>query len=84
MSDDNTASKNYHKRIAQELQEFENDPIAKRQKEIDYWWELKLARRAASRRSVIPEIGEYDEMRRFEEELDYQQELADRRYTRGL
>jgi hypothetical protein len=28
--------------------------------------------------------GEYDPVKRLDNELDYQQELADRRYTRGL
>ena len=79
-----TFQANYNKQMLREIEEFENDPIAKRQKEIDYWWELKLARRAASRRSVIPETGEIDPIRRLDSELDYAQELADRRYTRGF
>jgi hypothetical protein len=79
-----TVQANYNRQMQREIEEFENDPIAKRQKEIDYWWELKLARRAASRRSVIPETGEIDPIRRLDSELDYAQELADRRYTRGF
>jgi hypothetical protein len=77
-------NKSYYRRVAQELNEFENDPIAKAQQALDWWWENKLAARARARRSEIPERGDYDEMRRFEEELDYQQELADRRFTRGF
>jgi hypothetical protein len=89
MSDDTTASKevtasrNYYKRIAQELQEFESDPIARGQQALDWAWEQKLAAQARRRRSVVPETGEYDPIRRLDAELDDQQELADRRYTRG-
>jgi hypothetical protein len=38
VSDDNTANKNYHKRIAAELAELD-DPMIKGQMAIDRWWE---------------------------------------------
>jgi hypothetical protein len=40
MSDDNTASKNYHKRLAQEHAELD-DPLVKAQMQLDRWWELQ-------------------------------------------
>ena len=40
MSDDNTASKNYHRRLAQEYAELD-DPLVKAQMQLDRWWELQ-------------------------------------------
>jgi hypothetical protein len=40
MSDDNTASKNYYKRIAAEYAELD-DPRVKAQMQLDRWWELQ-------------------------------------------
>jgi hypothetical protein len=62
----------------------ENDPIARGQQALDWAWEQKLAAQARRRRSVIPETGEYDPIRRLDSELDYAQELADRRFARGF
>jgi hypothetical protein len=80
-ADDNTYNKNYHRRLAQEHAELD-DPIVKAQMQLDFWWEQKLLRRALARRSEIPERGEYDEVRRFDQEMDDQQEEADRAYAR--
>ena len=38
MSDDNTASKNYYRRIAQELAEADT-PQARYQAQLDHWWQ---------------------------------------------
>jgi hypothetical protein len=40
VSDDNTASKNYHRRLQQEYAELD-DPIIKKQMQLDRWWELQ-------------------------------------------
>ena len=40
MSDDNTANKNYYKRIAAEYAELD-DPRVKAQMQLDRWWELQ-------------------------------------------
>ena len=40
MSDDNTATKNYYKRIAAEYAELD-DPRVKAQMQLDRWWELQ-------------------------------------------
>jgi hypothetical protein len=40
MSDDNTASKNYHRRLAAEYAELD-DPRVKAQMQLDRWWELQ-------------------------------------------
>jgi hypothetical protein len=40
VSDDNTASKNYHKRSAQEYAELD-DPLVKAQMKLDRWWEMQ-------------------------------------------
>ena len=40
MSDDNTANKNYYKRLAQEYAELD-DPLVKKQMQLDRWWELQ-------------------------------------------
>jgi hypothetical protein len=84
MTDDsNTANKNYYKRIAAEYAELDN-PMVKGQMALDRWWEQKLLRRAMARRSEIPETGEYDPMGRFMEEMDDQQEEADRAWARRV
>jgi hypothetical protein len=38
VSDDNTASKNYHRRLAAEYAELD-DPRVKAQMQLDRWWE---------------------------------------------
>ena len=80
MSDGNEASRRYYARIQQEHAELD-DPIVKGQMALDRWWEQKLLRRALAQRSEIPERGEYDPMRRFEAEMNYQQQEADWRYS---
>jgi hypothetical protein len=40
VSDDNTAAKNRERRLAQELAELD-DPIVKRQLELDHWWQAQ-------------------------------------------
>jgi hypothetical protein len=61
---DETYGQREARRRAQEFTEFDNDLIAKA---IDYWWELKLARRV--RRGVEePDRGIYDPIERFERE----------------
>jgi len=40
MSDDNTASKNYYKRIAAEYAELD-DPRVKAQMQLDRWWQAQ-------------------------------------------
>ena len=62
------------KRTKEEFEEFERDPIAQRQKELDFWWEQKLAHKAAMRRrierpgSTCPEAGIYDPFARLKDE----------------
>jgi hypothetical protein len=68
VSDDNTAAKNYHKRLAQEYAELD-DPRVKAQMRLDAHWQRRLDERARARRREIPERGIYDEMKRFEEEV---------------
>jgi hypothetical protein len=84
VSDDisNQARQNYSRQLAAEYAEI-NTPRARAQAELDRWWQAKLDARARARRSEVPEVGEYDPMKRFEAEMDYQQEQADWRYTRG-
>jgi hypothetical protein len=77
---ENTASKNYHRRLAAEYAELD-DPRVKGQMALDRWWQARLDARAHARRSEIPETGEYDPMRRFEAEMNYQQQEADWRYS---
>jgi hypothetical protein len=38
IDDGNTASKNYNKRLAQELAELDN-PVVKNQLALDHWWQ---------------------------------------------
>jgi hypothetical protein len=82
MSDDQEFSRRYHAKMRAEIEEA-NTPHARAQAVIDRWWQDQIDARAWARRREKPETGAYDPMRRFEEELDYQQELADRRYTHG-
>jgi hypothetical protein len=58
-----------------------NTPRARYQAQLDRWWQARLDARAVARRSEIPERGEYDPMRRFTEEMNYQQQEADWRYS---
>jgi hypothetical protein len=40
MSDDNAASRNYNKRLAQEYAELE-DPVVRVQMQLDRWWQAQ-------------------------------------------
>jgi hypothetical protein len=42
MSANNGGNKNYYKRVAQELAEAD-DPVVKRQLQLDHWWESQRA-----------------------------------------
>ena len=68
MTDDNTASRNYNRRLAQEYAELDN-PVVRAQIQLDAHWQRRLDERARARRREIPERGIYDEMKRFEEEV---------------
>ena len=68
MNDDNAASRNYNRRLAQEYAELD-DPRLKAQMRLDAHWQRRLDERARARRREIPERGIYDEMKRFEEEV---------------
>jgi hypothetical protein len=84
VSDDpNAYNKNYHARMQAEIAEA-NTPQARAQAVIDRWWQDKIDARAWARRREIPETGAYDPMRRFTEEMDYEEELAGRRYRREV
>ena len=83
MSDDQAFSRRYHARLTAEIEEA-NTPHARAQAVIDRWWQDKIDARAWARRREIPETGAYDPMRRFTEEMDYEEELAGRRYRREV
>jgi hypothetical protein len=78
-----TAQDYINRQKRREIEEFDN-PIVKRQKEIDFWWEINLARQAEARqrRTEIPERGDYSPVARLDRELDDAQEQADRAYVR--
>ena len=80
MSDDLSFNRRRQIRYDAELDEL-NTPRARAQAQLDRWWQAKLDARARARRSEIPERGEYDPMKRFEAEMDYQQQEADWRYS---
>jgi hypothetical protein len=67
-------------RYEAELDEL-STPRARYQAQLDRWWQAKLDARDRARRSETPERGEYDPMRRFEAEMNYQQQEADWRYS---
>lgn len=77
MSDDNTAAKNYNRRLAQELAELDN-PIIRGQLALDRAWQARLDARF-NRPDVI---SEYDPIKRLDRELDAAQAEADRQYVR--
>jgi len=57
----------------------------RKQKEIDFWWEINLARQAEARQrrtTENPETGDYSPVARYDQEADYKQEAADRAYAR--
>ena len=64
-----------NRRTREEVEAFENDPIAQAQRQLDWWWQTRLDERAAIRRrverpgAVCAEAGVYDPMRRFESEF---------------
>jgi hypothetical protein len=57
----------------------------RKQQELDFWWEINLARQAQARqrRTENPETGDYNPVARYDQEADYKQADADRRYGRG-
>jgi hypothetical protein len=77
MSDYN---QNVARRMKAEMDAFENNPIAKGQQALDWWWEQKLAARARAGRPDV--VSEYSPIAKFEAEMAYQEELAGRAYTR--
>jgi hypothetical protein len=72
---DETYQDRVNKRTREEVEEFERDPIAKAQRQLDWWWQAKLDQRAAAQRrierpgAVDPRCGLYDPVRRFESEF---------------
>jgi hypothetical protein len=64
-----------NRQTRKEVEEFEHDPIAKAQRQLDWFWQSKLNERAAAQHrierpgAVDPRSGIYDPMRRFESEF---------------
>jgi hypothetical protein len=83
VSDDLSFNRRQAARYEAELEEL-NTPRARYQAQLDRWWQAKLDARARARRSEIPERGDYDPMRRFEAEMNYQQQEADRAWARRV
>jgi hypothetical protein len=48
---------------------------------LDRAWEQRLLQRALARRTEIPETGEYDPIKRLDQEFYYAQQEADWRYS---
>jgi hypothetical protein len=78
-----TFGRRYHAQMQREIEEA-NTPQARGQAVLDRWMENKLNRQALARRREVPEAGIYDEMKRFEEEMAYEEEMAGRRYRREV
>jgi hypothetical protein len=78
-----TAQDHINRQTQREIAEF-NNPIVRRQQEIDFWWQTNRARQVEARQRRIenPETGDYSPVGRLDRELDEQQERADRRYAR--
>jgi hypothetical protein len=73
MADGQTTEQRYHQQVAKEHAAFERDELAKRQLELDFWWQIKLARDAERRARARapdehPERGEYNPIARYERE----------------
>ena len=79
MTDQPTAQDYVNKRRREEYEEA-NHPWVKKQRELDFWWEQMLERRARAGRPDV--VSEYDPIRRLDAELDYAQAEADRQYVR--
>jgi hypothetical protein len=73
VSDDNTASKNYHKRLAQEYAELD-DPRVKAQMQLDRWWESQ--RDLDWEEHDVYEVGGYTE--RWSQTPSYTKSKRDR------
>ena len=64
-----------NKRTREEVEAFERDPVAKAQRQLDWFWQSQLDQRAAARRRIErpgvidPGSGLYDPVARFENEL---------------
>jgi hypothetical protein len=80
MSEQPTAQEYINAQRRREIEAFENDPIAKGQQTLDFWWEQKLL--AKTQGPLVR--SEYSPVARLELELDDQQELADRAFARRL
>jgi hypothetical protein len=72
---DETSDQRLTAAVQKQIAAFENDPIAKAQAALDRWWQFRLDERAA--RNARP--GDYDPIRRFQQEMDAEQERQDRR-----
>ena len=73
---DETLQDRINKQTRREVMAFENDPVAKHQRELDWHWQRRLDERAARRRRALgdqpggcdPQSGAYDPMWRFQTE----------------
>jgi hypothetical protein len=87
MSDSDEYRERVAKQRRKEMAEFENSPTAKYQAQIDWWWENEIRRReierARARSGEDPESGEYNPIRRFEEEQADAEDRAGREFWRG-
>jgi hypothetical protein len=83
MSD--TSNPHYRRAIDREIEEANSD-WARKQKELDFWWEYNLAQREAqaARRIENPERGDYSPVARLDRELDDAQLEADDAFARRL
>jgi hypothetical protein len=70
-----------NKQTRREFHAFENNPVAKAQRQLDWWWEQKLAARA--RANQPDAISEYSPVARYDAEADDKETDAGRRYRRG-
>jgi len=66
MTDDQTFDQRLSAKIQKDIEAFERDPVAKAQRQLDFWWQMKLDERAA--RNVRP--SDYDPIARFMREQD--------------
>jgi hypothetical protein len=65
MSDEQTYQDAYNRRVKQEHVEFENNPIARAQRELDFHWQCRLDDEAAARAELdVIEVGGFLERRR--------------------
>jgi hypothetical protein len=80
-----TAQDYVNKQTRKEVEEADSEWV-RRQRELDFWWAINLARKAEARqrRMEIPERGDYSPIARFDQEADDKQADADRAYARRL